>query len=509
MDSVAMGEAFNIMAFLGEEAQDSVVPPLPYPLPEGSESSYSPGLSDASTSGLSSAGEGDDGLFALINSVIHEGGTSDSSQTDDEATVSMEAEAATDTTYKAAFQLEVLGSTEDCGASPATLCPVCSAPKTGKHCYYGGKVCISCRGFFRRSVQSNHYKVFECQQDGKCPVDSKGRKGCKYCRFQKCLENSMRISYVMTDQERKDRILKKNKDKKKKGNTEIMTKNFSMAFRFTTEDEMETKSFYDNMMQMSYASYFRYFASNPEKMRDFFRCVYASQPISRETIVDMDSLDEKNTKNFMFDMHEMSELTPFDRMSLITGNYQKLHGLYWVSYGTDQYLNSFMNDFKKYGKEHIYEPTVEFVMKELKANKFFNRTAKWNLEKWAPEYVKDNLFNDHMNVVKEGSSWFREGPNKSQDRVRVILIILISMFTAENIDLENKEKVTEFQNKYLWKLHKYLNTKYKKRANKMLHEGLMMIPFAENVHHIHLRRLLSIDYTFDKMTPNSINESNI
>ena len=33
------------------------------------------------------------------------------------------------------------------------LCNVCGE-KAGKHSYYGGQVCPSCRAFFRRSVQS-------------------------------------------------------------------------------------------------------------------------------------------------------------------------------------------------------------------------------------------------------------------------------------------------------------------------------------------------------------------
>ena len=32
-------------------------------------------------------------------------------------------------------------------------CPVCHE-KAGKHSYYGGRVCPSCRAFFRRAVQS-------------------------------------------------------------------------------------------------------------------------------------------------------------------------------------------------------------------------------------------------------------------------------------------------------------------------------------------------------------------
>ena len=40
---------------------------------------------------------------------------------------------------------------------------------------------------------------------------------------------------------------------------------------------------------------------------------------------------------------------------------------------------------------------------------------------------KDNLFIGHMRVVKEGSIWFREGLEKDHNKVRVTLMILISL----------------------------------------------------------------------------------
>ena len=39
------------------------------------------------------------------------------------------------------------------------LCPICGMGETGIHNNYGGRACTSCRAFFRRSVQSNSYKV--------------------------------------------------------------------------------------------------------------------------------------------------------------------------------------------------------------------------------------------------------------------------------------------------------------------------------------------------------------
>ena len=38
-------------------------------------------------------------------------------------------------------------------------CPICGMGETGTHNHYGGRACTSCRAFFRRSVQTNSFKV--------------------------------------------------------------------------------------------------------------------------------------------------------------------------------------------------------------------------------------------------------------------------------------------------------------------------------------------------------------
>jgi hypothetical protein len=60
-------------------------------------------------------------------------------------------------------------------------CQVCGE-RAGRHSYYGGQVCASCRAFFRRSVQSKYYELFACKKGQNCPVDVKNRKGCQFCR---------------------------------------------------------------------------------------------------------------------------------------------------------------------------------------------------------------------------------------------------------------------------------------------------------------------------------------
>ena len=58
----------------------------------------------------------------------------------------------------------------------------CCGEKAGKHSYYGGQVCASCRAFFRRSVQSKYYEIFQCKFDKSCKITSQTRKTCQFCR---------------------------------------------------------------------------------------------------------------------------------------------------------------------------------------------------------------------------------------------------------------------------------------------------------------------------------------
>ena len=81
-------------------------------------------------------------------------------------------------------------------------CKVCKSENASKHNFYGADgICPSCRGFFQRSVKSELFKVFKhaaIPPETICVIDSKTRKSCKKCRFEKCLEVGMNIAFVTT-----------------------------------------------------------------------------------------------------------------------------------------------------------------------------------------------------------------------------------------------------------------------------------------------------------------------
>ena len=61
--------------------------------------------------------------------------------------------------------------------------------QAGRHSYYGGTCCQSCRAFFRRCVKTDHYHSLACcKMDMKCKVTISTRKKCMACRFNKCLQ---------------------------------------------------------------------------------------------------------------------------------------------------------------------------------------------------------------------------------------------------------------------------------------------------------------------------------
>ena len=84
------------------------------------------------------------------------------------------------------------------------LCKACGE-KAGRHNYYGGQVCPSCRAFFRRAVQSKSYEGFVCLKEKKCLINIRTRKSCQFCRFKKCLQAGMKPKWVLPEGQKQKR----------------------------------------------------------------------------------------------------------------------------------------------------------------------------------------------------------------------------------------------------------------------------------------------------------------
>ncbi|XP_034385711.1 nuclear receptor ROR-alpha A-like [Cyclopterus lumpus] len=66
-------------------------------------------------------------------------------------------------------------------------CKICGDKSSGIH--YGVITCEGCKGFFRRSQQSN--AAYSCPRQKNCLIDRTSRNRCQHCRLQKCLSVGM------------------------------------------------------------------------------------------------------------------------------------------------------------------------------------------------------------------------------------------------------------------------------------------------------------------------------
>jgi hypothetical protein len=67
------------------------------------------------------------------------------------------------------------------------LCSVCTDKANGVH--YGVATCEGCKGFYKRSLHK--HQSYACYLGKQCVMTLRGRKNCKFCRWQACLNAGM------------------------------------------------------------------------------------------------------------------------------------------------------------------------------------------------------------------------------------------------------------------------------------------------------------------------------
>ena len=142
-----------------------------------------------------------------------------------------------------------------------------------------------------------------------------------FCRFQDCLANGMQTRYVLT--KRKKRAEKMKIQRIGQRTSEGMKRSFSMAFRFTEEEEMELQLQACKVKQSLLTSLFQQFSKDRSKHITFLQDMCIKRVLSKDIL---DKVDEMSIMNFLFHTPEMSLLTPYDRISLFKYNCKKLRG---------------------------------------------------------------------------------------------------------------------------------------------------------------------------------------
>ena len=191
------------------------------------------------------------------------------------------------------------------------LCRVCDQVGGSKWNFYGANdICHSCRGFFMRSVQTFAYKTFhEKQCNSKCVIQSKSRKSCKKCRFDKCLSVGMKTSYVKIH----DR-------------TNLPTKiSKPLELKFTVDNEKEVLQFWDKIWNSTVCdSYFKIYASNEQHLVRHFTLPNWGYNENQE-YDDFDKfMDEQGMKLYALTYFKLNNQSSSDAFKVLKHNFDRM-----------------------------------------------------------------------------------------------------------------------------------------------------------------------------------------
>ncbi len=369
----------------------------------------------------------------------------------------------------------------------AAICPVCTRP-TGKHSYYGGRVCVSCRGFFRRSVQNKHYPLFRCVQGGQCRIDSQSRMSCKLCRFQKCLSSGMKITYVMSDTQRKELVLQRISKKDQLQTSCVGTIKKPIQLHFSIDECKKYKNLFRHFMDYGHAKYYDYYSQKLASVKDFVNVMLGSGRLTKETFLTMLTLETQLMTNFSFDLPDMAELSAYDRMALISNNVPLAYSVVCAAYANYRDLMTYVKDFVDFGQRYMSQnPSAEAVMAEVTANfrPPSDPDTPINYSFLLPPEREERTLELERHVGQISPILRSREKDGSVDPIIVMLLIKMVLFfpgvSSCSNRLEKKVLVEEKHSQFAWTLHRYLKEFYPEVANSRLHHAVMVMALDSNV----------------------------
>lgn len=394
------------------------------------------------------------------------------------------------------------------------ICPVCKE-RAGKHSYYGGRVCPSCRAFFRRAVQSKYYEIFFCSKGENCEISLKTRRSCQYCRFKKCLDAGMRIAWVLPDGERNRRFNKltkylqrndlagQNGEGSNSGDgyptaamVPVKVPNFradAVLMQSLTDKEIEVVyRLCENLNVAAYTSIKEFVSVHPDFLKQLATMSYFGGHVTYDFFRLFNQMCSKKINEMYLRLDETKQLSFNDRKTLQEKNGSMMHK-FNCSVTFEEPENCFSKTID------VFTKSGEFpFMEELNS-----KLTEMNLEGRKPEFKYDQLYPSPWAKTLEDEDRFyklmlqmksvpREDGQTPVDPVHFILMKLIIAFCPDFIQLERRDLVERMQLKYVGFLQKYLSRKYKDRpaeAARRLARSLMVTSWARESDEIMERRL--------------------
>ena len=330
-----------------------------------------------------------------------------------------------------------------------------------------------------RSVQSDAYQAFYHAHH--CVINSQSRTSCKKCRFEKCLEAGMKVSYVKALQEKCDKI----RSQDKKPGEKIH------SVEFVEKSSLE--ELHDAHWESSMAIVFEWYSKHPKAFLENVCQVSIGNIDNLEFLKLMDYMDVIIFQRFAHFMTERDGVLE-DSQALVKNNFARM-----------QTFNNFLcfmenwgdtGNILEYGKRNRQS---SYDIEQLMHLRDQNHPKVLHFDydmyfatPWAPS---TSIEIEHRAIFDGIVNWYLTVENGSPklDKCLMILVQLIFLYNSDGMNrLINSQKVKSLQANYSNLLYRYLKSCHEPAlANILFGKGLMLIHETQRAHELLQQRLKS------------------
>ena len=393
--------------------------------------------------------------------------------------------------------LDSLSEEEDrLSASPDTLepdkshcrtCKVCFQPAS-RHNYYGGQVCLSCRAFFRRAVTNDTYKSFRCHASASCTIDSKSRKSCGWCRYQKCLQAGMNPSWMGSSEVRR---LARTCMRKRRYTPVKMQLVRQPNMELTAEETLKIKHLMAHVRSVSFNITCRMMIHDSERVSTMFKVLFGETTVPKDFMKASEKKAASTLKELALGMEEFKLLNLQDGTELIDSNSSLFFVLMHAIYFRKDDFQKHASNFKLYIMERRHEiPAVNNVIDQIQRLEITGRHVGYDYDRfyaspWAPSI---DIEERHRYLVERIQKWPRIEDEYTFDEKMLLLLGLIVLFTP-SVSICDRRAVERFQGQYSYLLYRYLRSLNREKARSKFANGMSGITLVQEAYKLHSQML--------------------
>jgi hypothetical protein len=310
---------------------------------------------------------------------------------------------------------------------------------------------LSCRAFFRRSVQTQYYNVFTCNNSNNCVIDLKTRKSCKYCRFKKCIMAKMQVEHVLSDVDR-DRKFNKlskvvNKSVRVMGVSNLIPPRLEMPF--TMEEYLRLDRVRSAFRSFVNQKYEQFFQTEKEGLGHLAQVSYFGGVIQYDFWKKFIDASDLISQEVMLNLEVMSSLNLEDRFALIRSN-----GLPTYSFMESVYTDE-------------TDPTLCICLSILHDQRLTNDVPviRYNSIYASPWASTADDETRHRELITKMKSWvfpdrdLENGVVGFDSNLMILMRMLIS-FNTDNVQLRDPASCNQIRDQFSFMLYRYLKNRY-------------------------------------------------